>query len=78
MLKLTTQQASDLERIGSEACAAMAKYHEQLLAVLSPEQRAKLQEVHSRGGSLNSRQRTAAAAIWTCVAATRSSADACV
>jgi len=49
ILKLTAQQASDVDRITSEACAAMVKYQEQLLAVLTPEQRAKLQEMHGQG-----------------------------
>lgn len=56
-LGLSTEQASSIERISSEACAAMAKYHEQILAVLTPEQRAKVQEHHGaadRGGKAHS------------------------
>lgn len=45
-LGLSAEQATTIERISSEACAAMAKYHEQIQAVLTPEQRAKLQEHH--------------------------------
>jgi predicted transglutaminase-like cysteine proteinase len=45
-LGLSAEQLSTIERINSEACAAMAKYHEQILAVLTPEQRAKMQEHH--------------------------------
>jgi hypothetical protein len=45
-LGLTGEQLSTIERISSEACAAAAKYHEQILAVLTPEQRAKMQEHH--------------------------------
>jgi hypothetical protein len=45
-LGLSAEQASAIERITSEACAAMAKYHEQIQAVLTPEQRAKMQEHH--------------------------------
>ena len=45
-LKLTDQQAAEIDRLTTEACAAMAKYHEQILAVLTPEQRAKMQALH--------------------------------
>lgn len=45
-LKLTERQAAEIDRIASEACAAMAKYHEQILAMLTPEQRVKMQELH--------------------------------
>ena len=45
-LGLTTDQTATIERVATEACAAMARYHEQILAVLTPEQRAKLQELH--------------------------------
>jgi Spy/CpxP family protein refolding chaperone len=45
-LKLTAQQAAEIDRLATEACAAMAKYHEQVLAVLTPEQRAKMQALH--------------------------------
>lgn len=40
-LGLSAEQTSTIERISSEACAAMAKYHEQIQAVLTPEQRAR-------------------------------------
>jgi Spy/CpxP family protein refolding chaperone len=43
-LGLSAEQASTIERISSEACAAMAKYHEQILAVLTPEQRARMHD----------------------------------
>ena len=45
-LGLSPEQLSTIERISGEACAAMAKSHEQILAVLTPEQRAKMQEHH--------------------------------
>ena len=45
-LGLSADQASAIERISTEACAAMAKYHDQILAVLTPEQRAKMQQRH--------------------------------
>lgn len=45
-LGLTAEQTSAIERLTSEACALMAKYHEQIQAVLTPEQRVKMQEHH--------------------------------
>ena len=53
-LGLTAEQTSTIERLSIEACALMAKYHEQIQAVLTPEQRAKMQEHHgaaNHGGS---------------------------
>ena len=38
-LKLSEKQAAEIDRLTTEACAAMAKYHEQILAVLTPELR---------------------------------------
>jgi len=46
-LDLTTEQRATVERVATEACAAMAKYHEQILAALTPEQREKLKAVHA-------------------------------
>ena len=48
-LKLTDKQSAEIDRLTTEACAAMAKYHEQILAVLTPEQRAKMMELHGGG-----------------------------
>jgi Spy/CpxP family protein refolding chaperone len=45
-LGLTTEQRATVERVTTEACAAMAKYHEQILDVLTPEQREKLKKLH--------------------------------
>jgi Spy/CpxP family protein refolding chaperone len=45
-LGLTAEQTSTIERLSTEACALIAKYHEQIQAVLTPEQRAKMQEHH--------------------------------
>lgn len=45
-LGLTAEQTATVERVSTEACAAMARFHEQILAVLTPEQRTKLQELH--------------------------------
>src|SRR5688572_30023473 len=57
-LGLTPEQTATIERLSTEACAAMAKYHEQIQAVLTPEQRAKMQELH---GSANLGAKTHAA-----------------
>ena len=45
-LGLTAEQLSTIDRISTEACAAMSKYHQQIIAVLTPEQRAMMQEHH--------------------------------
>jgi len=46
-LELTTEQRTTVERVVTEACAAMAKYHEQIHAALTPEQREKLKALHA-------------------------------
>ena len=46
-LDLTSEQRTTVERVTTEACAAMARYHEQILAALTPEQREKLKAVHA-------------------------------
>jgi Spy/CpxP family protein refolding chaperone len=48
-LKLNQHQAAEIDRLATEACAAMSKYHEQIVAVLTPEQRAKMNEMHAQG-----------------------------
>ena len=50
-LELTSEQRATVERVSAEACAAMAKYHQQILDVLTPEQHAKLKELHGSGQS---------------------------
>ena len=45
-LGLTAEQRATVERVTTEACAAIARYHEQILDVLTPEQREKLKELH--------------------------------
>ena len=35
--------------MAGEACTAMARIHEQMMNVLTPEQRAKLHELHKNG-----------------------------
>jgi len=48
-LDLSTEQRTTVTRIATEACTAMSKYHEEILATLTPEQRQKLKELHSGG-----------------------------
>ena len=50
-LELTSEQRATVERVSAEACAAMAKYHQQILDVLTPEQHTKLKELHRSGQS---------------------------
>jgi Spy/CpxP family protein refolding chaperone len=49
-LALTAEQRARVERVATEACAAMAKYHQQIHDVLTPEQREKLEALHGHGG----------------------------
>ena len=46
-LDLTAEQRATVERVSTEACTAMARYHEQILATLTPEQREKLKALHA-------------------------------
>ena len=46
MLDLSSAQLADIERIAAEACAVMMRTHEGILQVLTPEQRAKVRELH--------------------------------
>ena len=48
-LNLTAEQRATVERVAAEACAAMAQYHGQILAALTPEQREKLKALHKHG-----------------------------
>jgi Spy/CpxP family protein refolding chaperone len=48
-LDLTAEQRATVERISNEACAAMTKYHQQILDALTPEQQIKLKELHENG-----------------------------
>jgi Spy/CpxP family protein refolding chaperone len=50
-LELTADQRATVERVSTEACAAMSKYHQQILDVLTPDQQAKLKELHGSGQS---------------------------
>jgi Spy/CpxP family protein refolding chaperone len=52
-LELSAAQRESVERVRDEACAAMAKYHEQILAVLTAEQRVRLEELHEGAGGLH-------------------------
>lgn len=49
-LNLTPEQLVVVERAVAEACSVMAKLHEEVAAVLTPEQRAKLHQMHGAGG----------------------------
>lgn len=46
LLDLSTAQVADIERIAADACAVMRRTHENILQVLTPEQRAKVRELH--------------------------------
>ena len=46
MLNLSTTQLDEIEKLANEACAVMKRTHEGILQVLTPEQRAKVRELH--------------------------------
>src|SRR5262245_64634343 len=45
-LDLTPAQLSSIEKKAGEACAVLRRTHEDIMNVLTPEQRTKLQEMH--------------------------------
>jgi Spy/CpxP family protein refolding chaperone len=50
LLELTPAQSAEIDRLAVEACAAMSRIHEGMMDVLTPEQRAKVAELHKGGG----------------------------
>jgi Spy/CpxP family protein refolding chaperone len=46
-LELTPAQTTDIDRLASEGCATMMRTHQQILDLLTPEQRAKITQMHS-------------------------------
>jgi len=53
-LELTDAQQTELDRKAVEACATIARVHEDMLAVLTPEQRTKMEEMHGVHGAIHS------------------------
>ena len=45
-LELTTAQVAEIDRMSAEICQAMAKAHDAMMKVLTPEQRARIAELH--------------------------------
>ena len=45
-LELTASQLSDIERMSAELCQAITKAHEGMMNVLTPQQRAKIAQLH--------------------------------
>ncbi len=45
-LELTPSQLADIERMSAELCQAIIKAHERMLNVLTPQQRARIAELH--------------------------------
>ena len=50
MLELTADQQAEFDRKASEACATLARIHEGMMDVLTPDQKAKLHELHKAHG----------------------------
>jgi hypothetical protein len=46
-LELTDAQQAELNRKAADACAAMARVHEEMMSVLTPEQQEKMQAFHN-------------------------------
>ena len=46
VLELTAAQQTEIDRLAADACAQMAKIHASIHSVLTPEQQAKLKELH--------------------------------
>lgn len=49
MLELTSAQVSELDRLSTDACRSLARAHVGIMNALTPEQRAKLHELHKGG-----------------------------
>ena len=45
-LALTSTQQTEIDRLATEACSQMVRAHESILNLLTPEQRAKVKELH--------------------------------
>jgi hypothetical protein len=48
-LELTSAQLTEIERMSTELCQAVIKAHEGMMNVLTPQQRAKIAELHGGG-----------------------------
>ena len=48
-LELTTAQSADIDRLAAEGCATILRTHQQIFNVLTPEQRAKIEQMHGDG-----------------------------
>src|SRR5688500_7940856 len=48
-LELTSTQLADIERMTTELCQAITKAHAEMLSVLTPQQRARIAELHGGG-----------------------------
>ena len=48
-LELTSAQLAEIERMSAELCQAITKAHEGMMNVLTPQQRAKIAELHGGG-----------------------------
>ena len=51
MLELTSAQVSELDKMATDTCQALARAHVGMMNVLTPEQRAKVHELHKGGHS---------------------------
>jgi Spy/CpxP family protein refolding chaperone len=50
-LELTPAQSSEIDRLAAEGCATIIRTHQQILDLLTPEQRATIAQMHSDGSA---------------------------
>jgi Spy/CpxP family protein refolding chaperone len=50
-LELTPDQTSQIDKLAADGCATIVRTHEQILNLLTPEQRAKVMQMHSDGSA---------------------------
>jgi len=48
-LELTTAQSAEIDRLAAEGCATIMRTHQQMLNLLTAEQRTKIQQMHNDG-----------------------------
>lgn len=50
-LELTPDQSSQIDKLAAEGCATIMRTHQQMLDLLTPEQREKIKQMHSDGSA---------------------------
>lgn len=50
-LELTADQSSQIDKLAAEGCATIVRTHQQILNLLTPEQRATIMQMHNDGSA---------------------------